>query len=172
MIDKIMAAIARGSNMIGAAALLIMLGITVADVFMNKVLGEPFAGTSELIIAVMPISVFGFLLSTQIQGRHISIDVITMHFTKRVAAVFALIAQSVGLFLFGLLTYLNIPLAINSVVMGEHTGGNVPVPIYPAKVMIPIATALISIQLIIELCRTLRVIFTGRENHDAQVKTA
>jgi TRAP-type C4-dicarboxylate transport system permease small subunit len=107
-------------------------------------------------MSIMPISVCAFLLSVQIKKRHIVIDVLINRMGPRAARILQLLIQPCGIFLFGLLTWLTIPMAIHSVKIAEHTGGNVGVPMYPAKVVIPIATGLVTIQLVLEMVRMLR----------------
>ena len=155
MIDKIMDRIAWGMSIIGAFVLLLMLVVTIADVVADKLLKLPFPGSTELVMSIMPISVCAFLLSIQIKKRHIVIDLVVNRLSPKARVFLQLLTQPCGLFLFGLLTWLTIPMAIHSIKIGEHTGGNVGVPMYPAKVMIPIATGLVTIQLIIEFVRTL-----------------
>jgi TRAP-type C4-dicarboxylate transport system permease small subunit len=155
MIDRIMGRVAWGLSVIGAFVLLLMLVVTIADVVADKLLKLPFPGATELIMSIMPISVCAFLLSVQIKKRHIVIDLLVNRLSPKARVLLQLLTQPCGLFLFGLLTWLTIPMAIHSVKIGEHTGGNVGVPMYPAKVMIPIATGLVTIQLVIELVRTL-----------------
>jgi len=155
MIDRIMDRIAWGLSVIGAFVLLLMLVVTIADVVADKLLQLPFPGATELIMSIMPISVCAFLLSVQIKKRHIVIDLLVNRLSPKARVLLQLLTQPCGLFLFGLLTWLTVPMAIHSVKIGEHTGGNVGVPMYPAKVMIPIATGLVAIQMVIELVRTL-----------------
>lgn len=156
MIDKIMDRIAWAMSIIGGLVLFLMLVATIADVVADKVFKLPFPGTTELVMSIMPISVCAFLLSVQIKKRHIAIDIMVNLLGPKVRLFLQLLTPPCGIFLFGLLTYLSIPLAIHSVRIGEHTGGNVGVPMYPAKVMIPIATGLVTVQLVIELVRLLR----------------
>ncbi|MGE5255904.1 MAG: TRAP transporter small permease subunit [Hyphomicrobiales bacterium] len=158
MIDRIMDRIALGLSILGALVLLIMLVVTIADVIADKVVGIPFPGATELIMSIMPISVCAFLLSVQIKKRHIVIDLLVNRLNPKARVVLQLMTQPCGVFLFGLLTWLTIPMAVHSVKIAEHTGGNVGVPMYPAKVMIPVATGLVTIQLILELVRTLKVL--------------
>jgi TRAP-type C4-dicarboxylate transport system permease small subunit len=156
MIDRIMDRIASVMSILGALILLLMLVTTIADVVADKVLRSPFPGATELVMSIMPISVCAFLLSVQIKKRHIVIDVLINRLGPGAARILQLLIQPCGIFLFGLLTWLTIPMAIHSVKIAEHTGGNVGVPMYPAKVMIPIATGLVTIQLLLELVRMLR----------------
>lgn len=156
MIDRIMDRIASGMSILGTLILLLMLVTTIADVVADKVLRAPFPGATEVVMSIMPISVAAFLLSVQIKQRHIVIDFLINRLGPVGARVLQALTQPCGIFLFGLLTWLTIPMAIHSVGIGEHTGGNVGVPMYPAKVMIPIATGLVTIQLILEWVRTLR----------------
>lgn len=156
MIDKIMDRIAWVLSIIGAFVLFLILGVTIADVIADKLIKLPFPGSTELVMSIMPISVCAFLLSVQIKKRHIVIDIMVNMLRPKARVYLQLFTPFCGIFLFGLLTWLSIPLAIHSVRIGEHTGGNVGVPMYPAKVMIPIATGLVTVQLIIELIRILR----------------
>ena len=158
--DKLMSPVAGIFNVIGALAILVIMVVTVADVIMNKIFGLPFPGATEVIIAVMPISVFAYLFIVQRKGRQITIEVITGRFSDRWKIVLKFLAQGIGIYLFGLLTYLNVPMAIYSVHIGEHTGGTIAIPLYPAKVVIPLATGLITIQIFIELCRGVRGLFS------------
>lgn len=159
---KYMERIAAGLNVVGAAGLLTMLVVTTADVVMSKVFNWPFPGATEIVTSVMPICVFAFLLSTQIQKRHITIDMVLNRLKGRSQALLKLGAIGVGVFLFGYLTRLTTPLAIYSYTIGEHTGGNVAVPIYPAKIIIPIATGLVTIQLLIQASRAIRELLSDR----------
>jgi TRAP-type C4-dicarboxylate transport system permease small subunit len=156
MIDTIMDRIAWGMSVIGALVLFLMLVVTIADVVADKVLKLPFPGATELVMSIMPISVCAFLLSIQIKKRHIVIDIMVNMLGPKFRKILQLLTPLCGIFLFGLLTWLSVPLAVHSVRIGEHTGGNVGVPMYPAKIMIPIATGLVTIQLVIELVRMLR----------------
>lgn len=156
LIDTIMDRIAWVMSVIGAFVLFLMLVVTIADVVADKVLKLPFPGATELVMSIMPISVCAFLLSVQIKKRHIAIDIMVNLLGPKVQRILQLLTPLSGIFLFGLLTWLSVPLAIHSVRIGEHTGGNVGVPMYPAKIMIPIATGLVTLQLVIELVRMLR----------------
>jgi len=158
--DKLLSPVAGLFKVIGALAVLTIMVVTVADVIMNKIFGLPFPGATEVIIAVMPISVFAYLFLVQRNGRHITIEVITGRFGDRWKIILKFLAHCIGIYLFGLLTYLNVPMAIYSVRIGEHTGGNVAVPLYPAKVVIPLATGLVTLQLLIELSRSVWDLFS------------
>ena len=154
-----MKTLARFFSGIGALAILIILVVTVADVVMNKIFDAPFPGATEIITSAMPISVFGFLLSAQINQRHITIDVVVERLRSKWQTILKFLAQGIGIYLFGLLTYLNIPMAVHSIRIMDHTGGNIAVPIYPAKIIIPLATGLIAIQLFIEFCKSIHSVF-------------
>ncbi len=164
-LDNAIDRIDKGFTMVGAAAMLIMLVVTVADVIMSRIFNLPFPGATEVVTSAMPISVFAFLLAAQRRGRHISIDMVTGRLPRGAASALGLMALLIGVFLFGLLTWLNIPLAVHSIRIGEHTGGNVAVPIYPAKVMIPLATGMITVQFLLEIYRKIRT-FLGRSTID------
>jgi TRAP-type C4-dicarboxylate transport system permease small subunit len=160
-LDSVLDKIDKAFTIVGAISLMIMLVVTAADVVMSRIFNLPFPGATEVVTSAMPISVFAFLLAAQRRGRHISIDMVTARLPRKAGSALALMALLIGVFLFGLLTWLNIPLAIYSIRIGEHTGGNVAVPIYPAKVMIPLATGMITVQFLLEIYREF-LKFSGR----------
>ncbi len=168
---NIMSRLAGILSAIGALAILIILVVTVADVVMNKIFNSPFPGATEIITSMMPISVFGFLLSTQIKKRHITIDAVTVRLTANWQTFVKSLGLGIGVYLFGLLTYLNIPMAIHSFKIGDHTGGTIAVPLYPAKIIIPIATGLVAIQLLIELSRSVRTLLVKQSVNSAPVNS-
>ena len=168
---NIMSRLAGVLSVVGALAILIILVVTVADVVMNKIFNSPFPGATEIITSMMPITVFGFLLSTQIKKRHITIDAVTVRLTEKWQTVVKSLGLGIGVYLFGLLTYLNIPMAIHSFKIGDHTGGTIAVPLYPAKIIIPIATGLVAIQLLIELSRSVRTLLLKESVHSTPVKS-
>ena len=166
--DKVTGAVSHVFSFVGAIAILTILVVTVADVIMSKIFGVPFPGATEVITTVMPISVFAFLLTTQMRSRHIRIDMLLERIGKKWQHVMTAFSLGIGIYLFGLLTYLTVPLAIYSVHIGEHTGGSIGIPIYPAKIIIPIATGIMTIQLLIELYREGIGFFTGADNMGGQ----
>ncbi len=168
--NKMMNSISWIFTVIGAGGILIIFVVTVADVIMNKIFNSPFPGATEIITSAMPISVFGFLLAAQLKKRHITIDVIVSRLSGKWQVMLKFLAQGIGIYLFGLLTYLNIPLAIYSYKIGDHTGGNVAVPLYPAKIIIPLATSLITIQLFIEICKGVYTIFLRPDSDGAAAR--
>jgi hypothetical protein len=82
----------------GIFVLLLILVTTIADVFADKVLGTPFPGATELVMSVMPISVCAFLLSVQIQKRHISHRYPGQPAHSQVAGLLQLLTQPFGAF--------------------------------------------------------------------------
>jgi TRAP-type C4-dicarboxylate transport system permease small subunit len=151
--NKISRAASQILSVIGAFAVLTILVVTVADVIMSKIFGSPFPGATEIVTSVMPISVFAFLLTAQMKRRHINVDIILERISYKWQFILKNFSLGVGIYLFGLLTYLNVPLAIHSIRTAEHTGGTIGIPIYPAKVLIPVCCFAITIQLLLELYR-------------------
>ena len=152
-LDKTMRGVAKALNVLGSISIILMLVVTTLDVIMNKLFNSPFPGATELITSIMPISVFGFLLSTQIEDRHISIDILVTRMSDKYQLIFKIFACASGLFIFVLIFWLTTPLALKSIRMGEHTGGNIPIPMYPAKIVITLACGFVSIQLLIQLVK-------------------
>ena len=163
-IEKIMKGAAKALNVLGSISIILMLIVTTLDVIMNKLFNSPFPGATELITSIMPISVFGFLLSTQIEERHISIDILVSRLSGKYQLFFKIFASASGLFIFALIFWLTTPLALKSIRMGEHTGGNIPIPMYPAKIVITLACGFVSVQLLRQLIKCIAELIKKRSS--------
>ena len=151
IIEKLLKFISNRLDDLGSIALLIILLTTTADAIMNNVFGSPFAGGTEIVSSIMPICVFSFLLSTTIKKRHIWIGLLVEKLSFKLQLLARVIVLSILIFLFGLLSYLSLPVVFYSCEIGECTGGTLPVPIWPAKVVILISVILVTVQYVIEL---------------------
>jgi TRAP-type mannitol/chloroaromatic compound transport system permease small subunit len=159
--SKVASAASHCFSAVGAIAVLTILVVTVADVVMSKIFDAPFPGATEIVTSVMPISVFAYLLTTQMRSRHINVDIILERISAKWKLALKTLSLGIGIYLFGLLTYLNIPLAIYSLRTAEHTGGSIGIPVYPAKILIPIACCAITIQLLFELYKEWKILCRG-----------
>jgi TRAP-type C4-dicarboxylate transport system permease small subunit len=143
-------------NAIGSMALVLIMVLTVADAIANNIFKSPITSATEIITSAMPLCVFGFLLATTISKRHIWIDLFVSLMGSKLQKISRVICLILSILLFAFLTYLTIPFTAYSCSIGECTGGTIPVPLWPAKVLITVSIALGTLHLTLELWRELR----------------
>ena len=86
-IKGIVVLISRMASYIGAAALVLMVLLTVAEVFSRRALNSPIAGALELTSLGLVIFVFLTLAYCASRGGHVVMDILVTRFPKRVQAV-------------------------------------------------------------------------------------
>lgn len=76
--------------------LMVMMSLTVADVFMRYIFNDPITGTTELTEYMMVCTLLG-MAPCALQRRHINVDVVTQVLPPRFNAVVDLITLLAGL---------------------------------------------------------------------------
>ncbi len=131
-------------------ALMAVMVLVVANVFMRYVFNAPIAGTLEMTEGALPIIVFLSLAMTQYEGGHIKVVLLTRALpprARRAAVVFAMLA---GALLFAWATYAGWRLAAKSYAIGEIERGSIRYPLWPIKGAIALGMALLTVQFLID----------------------
>ena len=104
----------------------------------------------------------GYILLT---GGHVNVDIMYSHFSVKIRAVID-IATSLLFFLFcGMLLTYGGSLAWDSLSRFEHSQSAWNPPLYPAKLIIPLAAALLILQGITKLIRDFLILFDQGDSH-------
>ena len=128
--------IAKVMNWIAAAALFVMMLLTVSDVFLRKVYSRSIMGTVELSEFLLIILVFCSLAYTELVHGHVKVDLFMSRFNERTQAILTAITQSLCCLLIG-------GMAWSVLVYGERMrmSGEVSqdlwIPVYPFVLLAP-----------------------------------
>jgi TRAP-type C4-dicarboxylate transport system permease small subunit len=135
---------------LGAAALLLMLVQTVADVAMANLAGRPIPGNLEIIsLYHMVALVFLPLAFVEQRHEHVSVDLVVRLLPRGVQRAILVASYLVCAGFFGLLTYQTLLDAIASWRIGEITMGAIYVTIWPAKFALPAGFAAILLMVLL-----------------------
>jgi TRAP-type C4-dicarboxylate transport system permease small subunit len=96
---KIIDSIARIAGLVAMGVLLLMMLLTVADVFLRAALNKPIIGTTEITEQMMVAVVFLGWGWCALQGKHVRVDLFVSHYPPGSRRVIDLIVNSVGLIL-------------------------------------------------------------------------
>jgi TRAP-type C4-dicarboxylate transport system permease small subunit len=96
---KTIDSIARIAGLVAMGVLLLMMLLTVADVFLRATLNKPIIGTTEITEQMMVAVVFLGFGWCALQGRHIKVDLFVSRYSLGKQRVIDLMMYSVGLIL-------------------------------------------------------------------------
>jgi TRAP-type mannitol/chloroaromatic compound transport system permease small subunit len=90
---------------------------------------------------------------TLLHGGHIKVEMFYNRFPSKMKFTSRLIALLCALLFLGVLAWLGGVVASNSLVSGEYTSGAFRIPLYPFKMLLPIAATLFCLQGIVNFLR-------------------
>lgn len=153
--------LAESAGMFGWFLVLYCMVFGVADVFMRYALNSASLWISTTVQAAMVlIACVGGIYALKHES-FVRLDIIYASLSQRARAICDLIT-SVFTFLFlGALIWKGWDAAMLSVRLNQHTPTVIPIPIYPIKIFIPIAAAIVLLVVLKQLAQNVRVI-TGK----------
>ncbi len=104
---------------LASIALMIMMVVTLADVFMRYVFNSPIRGTYELVEAMLVIFVFHGMSTAFLQRRNIAIDLIDTFAHRYIVAALIRLSDALTIVTLGLFAYAMITPAMQSYSYGE-----------------------------------------------------
>ncbi len=138
MIERGIRGLAMLLAALGAAAVLLMLLQTVADVAMANFAGQPIPGNLEIIsLYHMVALVFLPLAFVEMRHEHISVDLVVRLLPRGAQRVILVMSYLVSAAFFSLLFYQTLLDALASWRLGEITMGAIYVTVWPAKFALP-----------------------------------
>jgi len=125
--------------------------MVVYEVVMRYLLDSPTKWTLEVSELCMAAIVFLPLAWIQAEKRHIRIDLITSRLSPKRQAVVALATYCISSVVLGLLTWKSWGYAWHSFQFDMKTAGVIPMPLFPAQVMVPIGCGLFCLQCVVDV---------------------
>jgi TRAP-type C4-dicarboxylate transport system permease small subunit len=147
--------VSKWFNGIALASLSVMLGLVTADILGAKALGMPVPGAMDL-TSLLGLLIIGFSTSeTQIMGRHIKVDFVTMRTPERLRKIFRCISITLCILFFTAAVWRVFNYAHGFQVSGEASL-TVKIPLAPFAYALAAAFALMVLVLFIELYHIVR----------------
>ena len=146
---------------VGAVCMFVMMLVGTGDVAAVYVAKTAIPGAFEMIESLMVVVVFAPLAYAQARNRHISVEMLVNRLPERMRAGMRIFALVCGLLVFGLIAWQTSLYAWHSWRIREIAEGLLPLPLYPAKIAIPLGAAMISIRLIVDISQVITTL-SGR----------
>lgn len=127
--------------------------LILAEVFMRYLFGAPAVWTNELsqlLFGVYAIMAGGYIAIT---NEHVNVDIVHSKFPPRTRALIDILTSIMFFIFMGALLYFGVSLALESIETWEHSQSAWNPPIWPVKLMIPVAAALLLLQGVVKLLK-------------------
>jgi TRAP-type C4-dicarboxylate transport system permease small subunit len=139
-------------NYIGGGLILTAMMILVTcDVVGRFIFNHPIHGVTEITEFLM-VGMFYFTLAhTQAVKHNIKVEVLITHLSDRGKQIAEFITYFLGLLLFILITWQGVRSAADAWAIGEITFGLVELPLFPAKVLVPIGSFMLCLRFLVDI---------------------
>ena len=134
------------TGLVSAGLIWLMMFMIVADIILRAAFNIPLPSTVEISESAMVFIAFLAFGYTEATGGHIRVDILASRLPERAASwlniLFSLILWDTG------------QQAIESWHVREFMTGLLPLPVYPAKFMVPLGCALLIVQFLVGLVKS------------------
>ena len=155
---KVVQGISLGGESLGRIVLLVMMLLISADTIFRYVFHSPIDGTMELSEFFMIAIVYPSLAYAQHLKAHVRVELFVMRLSERGQTVLGIFTDTIGLILWLIIGWKGWDMAVRAWTLGDTTSGILPLPLFPAKVLIPFGAALLCIQLLFDIYGKLRLL--------------
>jgi len=148
-IRRVLHVIIMGTTWIGAAALIILVLTTFANVVGRYLLRMPLTGAVEISQLFLVVTVFFGVAYTEVRKQHVTFDEVVVHFPRRLrAATIGIMYFLVGVYAF-VMSWQEMLLAISYMRPSVRVTDVLKIPIAPAMFIIAIGSLLWGMELLL-----------------------
>lgn len=133
--------------MLAALIIVAIMFSTAADVTSRQLTGSSIAGVVEYSEVLMVSLIFLGLAYAQRTGAHIGVDIFLERMPARAAHVVRAVGLLIAFLVVAIMAYETLQVALRSFESREFRFGLVPVPIWPARLLIPLGLAALLLEL-------------------------
>jgi TRAP-type C4-dicarboxylate transport system permease small subunit len=147
--------------LLGAVGMMSSMLLGTADVVGTQFLGAPVPGALEITESTMVLIVFGALAYAQMRRAHIRVEILYGHVGPRAKGFIDAVTHMVALVFFALLGWQGYGEALYSWELRESTLGYIRFPLYPARWLLVLGTALLLLRLALDVISDLARMWRG-----------
>lgn len=160
--ERFATALSRGMVAIAGFSIVAMLVLVAGDVISRAVLNIAIPGIDTVVAAyLMVATIFLPLAMLEMLEENISVDILRDHVPDVVKDIFDVIGRLLTTILYGLLAWLYVHVALESFEIREFVTGTWDVPIWPARIIMPIGLLVATLAAGTKLLVSLRALIAG-----------
>lgn len=148
----------------GFMTLLVMM-LVVIDVTSRFLLNAPVPGAEEIAILLLVAKIYISMPTAQQEGQNFEVDIVTRLLPPRAFRIVRGITLAVSVIVVGLIAWLTLGLAWDSVLENEQTSGTVAFPVWPSRILIAFGLTCLTLQFLFDFLRKIGVLAERLETH-------
>jgi TRAP-type C4-dicarboxylate transport system permease small subunit len=156
-IDRSVHAIEKFTALISGLGIFVLMLLGVVHVLGRKFFDLPIFGYIDIVEIMMAFLVFLGLAYTERLGGHIRMELFVSYLKGRWLALFELVGVVLGLIMSGVLLVYSWDHAMRAFSLGDSSI-DAQIPLWPSKLVVPIALAMLFVRLLVSLWAYLRVL--------------
>ena len=137
-------------NAVSATSIIVLMLLAVIQVVGRKVFNAPIFGYIDWVEQIMVLFAFIGVAYCQREGGHVRMELVITNFRHRLLWLGEVIGIVIGLFIIGILIFTSFDHFLRAYEIGDSTI-NAELPVWPAKLVIPIAFASLWMRLFLQL---------------------
>ena len=137
-------------NAVSATSIIVLMLLAVIQVVGRKVSNAPIFGYIDWVEQIMVLFAFIGVAYCQREGGHVRMELVITNFRHRLLWLVEVIGIVIGLFIIGILIFTSFDHFLRAYEIGDSTI-NAELPVWPAKLVIPIAFASLWLRLFLQL---------------------
>lgn len=130
--------------------------LTAADVVKRYITGSSIPGVTEFSEVFLVAAVFLGLAFAMRVGAHVGVDLLVARLPARASKTVQVVGMVIALIVLSWMTVETVGTAAHSIAINEFRYGLVKVPVWPAKLIIPIGLAALILECIVFLAKLVR----------------
>jgi TRAP-type C4-dicarboxylate transport system permease small subunit len=151
-------------NLVAAMAILMLMLLGTAQIFLRSVLNTPIAGYIDLVELSMASMAFLGAAYCQRLGAHIRMEMLVAKLRGRWLWAFEIATTLVALFIIGVLIWYSWEHFVRSYQLGDSTI-DAEYPVWPSKLLVPIAFSFWFLRLLVQLAGAIRLFVHPTAEH-------
>ena len=152
-LDRASRAVDTVGSVISALFILVLMLLITADVVGRYALNSPLPGALEVSESLMVFVVFLAFAWAQRHGKNIRVEMAISRFPPWARSLVDILAIVLGLVVFSLIAWETWRSGLSSWRVREYMTGAVKFPLYPSKLVVPLGSALLCAQYLVDLSR-------------------
>lgn len=146
------------ANFIAALAIFLLMLLGTAQIVLRSVFNSPIAGYIDMVELSMAGMAFLGAAYCQRLGAHIRMEILVSYLRGRWLWAFEVFSTTVGLIIIGVLIWYGWDHFLRAYQLGDSTI-DAEYPVWPSKLLVPIAFALWFLRLVVQLAGSLRLLY-------------
>ena len=147
-------------GIISTVLIIILMSLTTMDVVLRYIFGSPIKGAYEVSEMFFLAAVFLGLAYTQLFREHVNADLLVSRLSKRTNLILETIMLLLALFIYALFSWKGMGAFWSSFIEGEYRWGLIRIPLWPARLMIPLGVSVLCLRFIGEIVINFRKLFS------------